>query len=65
MAVLMTDESLGVVREGVEEEAEEEEKNDSVENDEGEREVDEQVDIKSNLSLLVYECLAYSKDSGG
>ena len=39
-----------------EEDADDEEKNDEEENDEGDRGVEEQVDIDSNLTLLTLDC---------
>ena len=68
MAVFLTGESGGVMgREGrgEREEEVEEGKNDELENDDGERGVEEQVDIESNLSLLACDSLAYSKESVG
>jgi hypothetical protein len=46
-----------------EEEADEEEKNDEEENDEGDRGVEEQVDVESNLTLLTLDCNVQSKES--
>ena len=45
-------------------EAEEDVKNDEVESDDGEKGFDE-VDVESNLFLLGFVCLAYSRERGG